>query len=410
MLRNKDIIIVGLQPWDIKIGSNCKNIAGELARYNRVLYVNAPIDQISRLRHKNEPWMAARLEIRRTGKNLVRIIGGSADATSTGPTGLWNLYPPTPIDSINWLPGRGLFNFFNRRNNRKLACDIRTAADALSFRDFILFNDSDMLRSYYMKEFLQPALSVYYSRDNLMAVPYFNKHGHELEPRLMEKSTLVCANSVYLANLAAKYNPRSFYVGQGCDLSLFDPAAALPEPADFAVIKRPVIGYTGALLNTRLDLELLEELCGRRRNWSFVFVGPEDEAFRRSALHGMDNVHFPGLKKEIELPSYIAHFDVTINPQRVNEMTIGNYPRKIDEYLAMGKPVVATATETMNSFRPHVHLGTTVEDYIALIGKALGENDPTLAAERMRFARGHTWANSVEAICEAIVSVRPEME
>ncbi len=226
----------------------------------------------------------------------------------------------------------------------------------------------------------------------------------------MAKSTLVCANSVYLAKLAAEFNPRSFYVGQGCDLSLFAPAAApVTAPDDLAVIKSPVIGYTGALLDARLDLGLLEELCGRQREWNFVFVGPEDEAFKRSALHGMGNVHFLGLKKEIDLPAYIAHFDVAINPQRVNAMTIGNYPRKIDEYLAMGKPVVATATETMNSFLPYVYLGTTVEQYIALIGQSLQENDPGLAADRIRFAHGHTWPNSVKAICEAIVSVRPEM-
>jgi hypothetical protein len=32
----------------------------------------------------------------------------------------------------------------------------------------------------------------------------------------------------------------------------------------------------------------------------------------------------------------------------LNETTKGNYPRKIDEYLAMGKPVVATKTIAMD--------------------------------------------------------------
>jgi teichuronic acid biosynthesis glycosyltransferase TuaH len=376
----------------------------ELSKHNRVLYVNPPVDQITRYRYRNEPWMRTRLEIKKNGKNLIRISEG-----------LWNLYPPTQLTSINWLPrtllpGAALFSVLNNRNNRKFASDIRQAAGSLSFTDFILFNDSDMIRSFHMGEFLKPAVSVYYSRDNLMAVPYFQRHGRLLEPQLMAKSTLVCANSVYLAKLAGKFNPRSFYVGQGCDLSLFDPvtAPAVP-PEDLAPIPRPVIGYTGALLNARLDQELLEELCGSQQDWSFVFVGPEDAAFADSALHRMGNVHFLGLKKEEQLPSYIAHFDVAINPQRVNAMTIGNYPRKIDEYLAMGKPVVATATETMESFRPHVHLAASVEDYITLIGRSLHELDPRLVAERMQFARGHTWANSVEAICEAIISVRPEM-
>ena len=46
-------------------------------------------------------------------------------------------------------------------------------------------------------------------------------------------------------------------------------------------------------------------------------------------------------KKMEELPSYLYAFDVAINPQKLNEVTIGNYPRKIDEYLAMGKPIVS---------------------------------------------------------------------
>ncbi|HAI83429.1 MAG TPA: glycosyl transferase family 1, partial [Chitinophagaceae bacterium] len=81
--------------------------------------------------------------------------------------------------------------------------------------------------------------------------------------------------------------------------------------------------------------------------WSLVLVGPEDEAFKQSALHQLPNVHFLGSKQPEALPEYVAAFDVCINPQLLNEVTIGNYPRKVDEYLAMGKPVVATQTEAM---------------------------------------------------------------
>ncbi len=168
MIRNRDIIVVGLQAWDIRIGSNCKNIAMELARHNRVLYVNPPVDQITRYRYRKEPWMKVRMEMRKNGLNMPRISEG-----------LWNLYPPTPLWSINWIPGISgpgvaLFNLLNRRNNRKLAGDIRQAAAVLSFTDPILFNDSDMIRSFYMNELLKPAVSVYYSRDNLLAVPIFS--------------------------------------------------------------------------------------------------------------------------------------------------------------------------------------------------------------------------------------------
>ena len=39
-----DIIIVGLQPWDIPLGSNCVDIAKVLSSFCRVLYVNRATD------------------------------------------------------------------------------------------------------------------------------------------------------------------------------------------------------------------------------------------------------------------------------------------------------------------------------------------------------------------------------
>ena len=104
----------------------------------------------------------------------------------------------------------------------------------------------------------------------------------------------------------------------------------------------------------------------------------------------------------LALPSYINAFDVCLNPQILNEVTIGNYPRKIDEYLAMGKPVVATATEAMSIFAQHTYLATTKDDYLRLIDTALRDNGPELQLQRVAFASSHTWENSVKAIYRAI--------
>ncbi|MEG2402131.1 MAG: glycosyltransferase family 1 protein, partial [Muribaculaceae bacterium] len=47
MITGRDFIFTGLQPWDISIGSNAKDIALEISKNNRVLYVNAPRKGIS---------------------------------------------------------------------------------------------------------------------------------------------------------------------------------------------------------------------------------------------------------------------------------------------------------------------------------------------------------------------------
>ncbi len=399
MIINKDILIVGLQPWDIDIGSNCKNIAIEFSRHNRVLYMNAPVDSNTLVKEKTNPWLRKRLEIMKGDTQLFRIADN-----------LWNYYPKDTIYSINWIPHTPIFKRVNRLNNRKFATNIKEALRILNFKDFILFNDSDMFRSYYLKELLSPAVSVYYSRDNLMSVDYWRRHGKILEPELMSKSDLVTANSPYLARVAKEHNSHSFYVGQGCDLSIFDPDKAYVLPDDLKGINGPIIGYIGTIISSRLDISLLMELCKKKEEWSFVFVGKADEQFASSGLFDLRNVYYLGLRKESELPSYLAGFDVAINPQLVNELTIGNYPRKIDEYLAMGKPVVATKTETMEIFREVVYLGKNAGDYIALITKALKEEgNEDLIRQRIELARAHTWENSVIQISDAIKQVKPEL-
>ena len=53
MIKGKDIIVVGIQAWDIEIGSNCKNIAVEMSHHNRVLYINSPLDRITKFKERH---------------------------------------------------------------------------------------------------------------------------------------------------------------------------------------------------------------------------------------------------------------------------------------------------------------------------------------------------------------------
>jgi glycosyltransferase involved in cell wall biosynthesis len=313
------------------------------------------------------------------------------------------------LESINGLPFTFLFRIANFINNRRFASEIKKAIKRLGFKDFLLFNDSDMFRSYHLKEMLKPICTIYYTRDNMMSVPYWFKHGQKLEPELMAKSDLVCANSTYLSEIAAKENPNSFYVGQGCDVSAFDRNKISSKPEDLATIKGPIIGYIGALYTLRLDIQIIALIAKGKPEWSVVLIGPEDEEFENSELHQLKNVHFLGLKDGSVLPQYLNYFDVAINPQILNEVTIGNYPRKIDEYLAMGKPVVATETKAMSIFKDHTYLAKNKEEYISLIEKAIREDNPLVREERIKFAQSHTWENSVKEIYKAIIKVNPQL-
>ena len=43
MITGKDFVFTGLQPWDLQIGSNAKDIALDISKHNRVLYNNTPL-------------------------------------------------------------------------------------------------------------------------------------------------------------------------------------------------------------------------------------------------------------------------------------------------------------------------------------------------------------------------------
>ena len=392
IIHNRDIIMFGLQPWDTTIGSNFKNMAAEISKHNRVLYVNRPLDRITAWKIPNISAIKARKDSIQKGIGALQEIQ----------TNLWVQNPATMLESINWMPRGSFYNYLNKRNNKKLANQINWAAGQLKFKNSILIIDNDFFNGLYLKEYLKVDCMIYYIRDYLLSQPYFLKHGASSEPAIIAKADIVAANSIYLAEYAKKYNANANYIGQGCDVDDFL-IAPKDFPKDIINIKNPVIGYCGALISTRLDIDLLITIAEQRPQWNIVLIGPEDIDFKKSKLHSLKNVYFLGSKRSSELPAYIHYFDICINPQAVNQMTIGNYPRKVDEYLAAGKPVVATATETMQEFAACTYLCKNAEEYVNAIEDILANpSDEIITTERIRVAKSHTWQASIAGLYDAI--------
>lgn len=400
-----DFIITSLQSWDIEIGSTIKNTASEISKQHRVLYVNPPMDIASRLRIAT-----GKGEFSPTSCRQLEVIKGKSSPIRQVNENLWILDCPFIIHSVGQMP-TWLFNILNRQNGKRMGSWILKQAAILNFKEYIHLIDTDLFRSLHLKQYLRPEISIYYRRDYVIGFPYWRKHGPRCEETLVRTSDIVLANSSHFAEQLRPWNANTHVLNTGVDLDLYDASKVFTKPSDLRDIPSPIVGYTGAIIESRLDSVLLYEIIQNLPDINFVFVGPEDEHFTHHPLHQLKNVYFTGRKEVSELPEYIQYFDVCINPQVLNSITDGNYPLKIDEYLALGKPVVATSTHTMRDvFAAHTHLAITPDEWISAIQAAIHESsDIGLKQKRISFAHTHSWGHSVEIIYKAIAHYRKNL-
>jgi glycosyltransferase involved in cell wall biosynthesis len=121
----------------------------------------------------------------------------------------------------------------------------------------------------------------------------------------------------------------------GCDLRPTPDEAGVPKSIGYP--RLTVVGE----LDWRVDEALLEAIAVSRPEWNLVLVGPRREPWGRR-LERLGNVHWLGRIPSERIPSIVRDCDLTLIPYRLTEWTAACLPVKVFEYLAQGKPVVAT--------------------------------------------------------------------
>jgi glycosyltransferase involved in cell wall biosynthesis len=229
----------------------------------------------------------------------------------------------------------------------------------------------------------------------------------ECDAATAERARLVFATATPLVERHSRRNGRTHLVRNVGDFAHFasaaDPSTTAPE---LAGLSRPVVGFAGNFLAEKVDFELLAEVAERRPDWTLLLLGPThpDTESRLAELATRPNVRRVDGKPYAELPSYIAAFDVGVIPYRRNAYTASCFPLKTFEYLAAGKPVVASGLPELRGFEPHVLLAEDAASFVEAVEAALARTAPEDVEARQAVAAANTWETRTERLLELVTS------
>ena len=254
---------------------------------------------------------------------------------------------------------------------------------------------------------VKPSVTVYHNVDDFASASPEARRIQPSEETLLREADLVFVTSERLRLRAAGLNRNVHLFRSGVNIDRFEMAARAHGddlPADIRGLKKPVIGYVGGI-HQWVDLDLVSAAARAMPEATFVLIGPSSVDVSR--LKSISNVVMLGAKRHQDLPSYVGEFDVALIPYRRTPYTEHVFPAKLNEYLSMGKPVVATAIPEIVWFvREHGPVAALADDadqFISAIRQALSEpvSAPTVE-HRRRVARASDWQARVEDMSSRI--------
>ncbi|PLX25556.1 hypothetical protein C0580_02440 [Candidatus Parcubacteria bacterium] len=196
--------------------------------------------------------------------------------------------------------------------------------------------------------------------------------------------------------------PNVYWVPNGVDLKHYNKKFTLIN-RDIADLPKPIIGYIG-VIQEKVDLELVKYLARKNPEKSIVLVGPvwneQDEA--KMSLEQEKNVHFLGYKKYSNAPMYIQQFDIGIIPHKKAGFAASTNPMKMYEYLACGKPVVATSNIGTENVEEMISTVDSYEDFNIEVNKLLDHDNEENRQKRHDFVKKFSWINTVNKMMDLI--------
>jgi glycosyltransferase involved in cell wall biosynthesis len=375
---------VGFADWEAELWTNQHHLMSRLADTNRILFVES-------------------LGLRRPhlkGRDLRRIVSRLRRGLDS----------PRSVDQLHVLSPLVLpfhrFGWVRRLNGWLLPRLVSRAMGRLNLRDPILWAYVPQAET--LIDALAPSLVVYHCVDDIAAQKGVDAESFRAaERRFVARADLVLASSSTLAKRMRTLSDNVVEVPNVADTQMFAQALE-PGPVDAALdrLPHPRIGFTGAVVATKLDVELLVELARLRPEWSFPLVGPVGAGDPRtdvSALRDLPNVHLLGTRAYRELPAVLRGVDAALIPYARNDLTASIFPMKVYEYLAAGLPVVATPLPALAGMT-EIAFASDAAKTVEQLELALAGDSPARRAERSRRAGAHSWDVRLDEIGQAIAA------
>lgn len=233
----------------------------------------------------------------------------------------------------------------------------------------------------------------------------------------------VTAASEYLKDMAIRRGAnrqKLFLTPVGGDIVSFHPGRDVSEiRSRYKVGEALLIFYHGQLHScqyVRLFLRAIRLIVDQRPAAKLKFMilgtgfdlGPLESYARELGLG--ERVMFPGFVFHIDIPQYVAAADICVAPFEDNDVTRCKSPLKIVEYLASGKPIVASAVgEAENMVKgagllvPPGSAEALAEGILKLVDDEPLRKTLSLAA-RQRAEEKYNWQSSAENLLKAYES------
>jgi glycosyltransferase involved in cell wall biosynthesis len=368
----------GVDWWYHNRAHSDAQIMRQLATKLRVLFVNSLGMRMPLPGRSTQP-----------GRRILRKLGSIARGLRKVDEQMWVFTP------IMLPPSR------NRKiraiNARLIACQIRMALKMAGIRRCFTWvtvpTACDVLR------FLPRTVTVFNRSDVFSEFPEVcGEFIRCAEAQLLQDSDLV----LYVnRNLMAK-DPgdegRKYYLGHGVDYEAFRQAGQNRSSIHpgLAGIKRPIVGFFGAIDDYTIDLELLRFAAEALPDMSFVLIGLSTVDISR--ITALGNVHYLGFRAYAEIPRLGAAFDVAIMPWLQNEWIANCNPVKLKEYLALGLPIVTTPIPQAEEYAGLLTVAGTPEQFVEAIRSCAAGDSEQARLRRQEAVKKDCWQNKAEQV------------